>query len=217
MTAITWGMTGMESDVNNVALKRCSTCKEYKSLDSFNKDKSRLDGLSWRCKPCHNQMSKKYGKTPQDREKSRLRSKAFYDANKDIINKKIRQKRADNPERFRVYRQTNRAKNSEKINAKTREWRLNNPEKYKESTRANKNRRRGAKVENYTLKQALDLYGSNCHLCGLAIDLDAPRWTAQPGWQNGLHLDHVIRISDGGKDCLENVRPAHALCNLRKH
>ena len=203
--------------MDNLPLKRCSTCREHKSLDNFNKDKSRKDGFSWRCKPCHAEMNKKYGKTPEAKEMARLKSKAKYHANKEEINAKARENRAKNPEIKRTYARNWRADRKDIVNQNQKQWRLNNPGKVKESTRKNKNRRRGAKVENYTTEQALSLYGSDCYLCSKPIDLDAPRWTAIEGWENGLHLDHVIRISEGGKDCLENVRPSHGLCNLQRH
>jgi 5-methylcytosine-specific restriction endonuclease McrA len=33
-------------------LKRCPHCKEYKSLDRFNRNKTAKDGFDWRCKDC---------------------------------------------------------------------------------------------------------------------------------------------------------------------
>lgn len=33
--------------------KRCSKCKEWKSIDSFNKDKSRIDGHEYICSSCN--------------------------------------------------------------------------------------------------------------------------------------------------------------------
>jgi len=32
----------------------------------------------------------------------------------------------------------------------------------------------------------------------------------------GLHIDHVMPLSKGGPDTLENVRPAHGSCNVKK-
>lgn len=203
--------------MDTIPLKRCSTCKEHKSLDKFSRDKSRLDGLSWRCKVCHAQMNKKYLQTEEYKAKARIKSRIRYHANKDAINAKSRADRASNLEEKRNYARNWRNARKDQVNAQKKIWRLNNPEKVKESTRISKNKRRGAKVENYTTQQALALYGSDCYLCKAPIDLTAPRWTAVPGWEYGLHLDHVIRISEGGKDCLENVRPSHALCNLRRH
>lgn len=39
--------------INNVEHKECGTCKEVKSLLSFNKSSSRWDGLHFCCKTCH--------------------------------------------------------------------------------------------------------------------------------------------------------------------
>jgi len=44
-----------------------------------------------------------------------------------------------------------------------------------------------------------------CHICTEGIaSLD------------DLHFDHVIPLSKGGPHAAENIRPSHALCNLRK-
>lgn len=47
--------------------------------------------------------------------------------------------------------------------------------------------------------------------------MEAPRNCTGDNWQNGLHIDHVIPIAKGGADMLVNVRPAHAMCNVRKN
>jgi hypothetical protein len=75
---------------------------------------------------------------------------------------------------------------------------------------------RGNRAETYTLKQVLEKYGTICYLCNADIFMDAPRNCTGKDWQWGLHIDHVIDIQYGGSDSLDNVRPTHALCNLRK-
>lgn len=75
----------------------------------------------------------------------------------------------------------------------------------------------GAKQEPYTLKQVINIYGTNCHICLDLIDMDAPRRVGWGGWEKGLHIDHVIPLSKGGDDTLENVRPSHGQCNIMKH
>ena len=77
-------------------------------------------------------------------------------------------------------------------------------------------RLKGNRVEYYTLKEVLEKYGTICYLCNLEIDMSAPRHCGIEGWENGLHLDHVIDIQYGGADALDNVRPTHALCNVSK-
>lgn len=69
----------------------------------------------------------------------------------------------------------------------------------------------------FSANMVIETYGTDCHLCGGAIDLAAPRTTGQPGWEKSLHIDHVIPLSKGGDDTLENVRPSHGKCNVRKH
>lgn len=32
-----------------------------------------------------------------------------------------------------------------------------------------------------------------------------------------LHFDHVIPVSRGGAHSMDNIKSAHAVCNLRKH
>lgn len=84
-----------------------------------------------------------------------------------------------------------------------------------------KARRRAKKLgngyERYSLKQVLELYGTICHICNKEIDMNAPRNCTGDNWHNGLHIDHVIPIAKGGSDTLANVRPAHAICNVRKN
>ena len=81
-----------------------------------------------------------------------------------------------------------------------------------------KNRRRRASITNdYNELQVIATYGINCYLCDLEIDFMAPRKCGIPGWENGLHIDHLVPVSRGGSDTLENVRPTHGLCNLVKY
>lgn len=54
-------------------------------------------------------------------------------------------------------------------------------------------------------------YGSACHICGEEIDLNLPRTSRM-----GLTVDHVFPLSKGGSDELDNLRPAHWICNRRK-
>ena len=83
------------------------------------------------------------------------------------------------------------------------------------------NRERSAKRnfilgKTYNDLQVIATYGGNCYLCGLEIDFMAPRKCGIPGWENGLHIDHLYPLSKGGLDILENVRPTHGLCNIVK-
>ena len=149
------------------------------------------------------------------------RAKQYRLENKDKVKAATTKWRLTNKEKHKAMKDKWRANNKEKNNIYIKNARAKKPDLYKEMY-TNKSRRRRAlsknnDVKKYSLKQILDTHGSICHICGSGIDLKAPR-TPQKGanWETGLHIDHVIPISKGGADTLENVRPAHALCNLRK-
>lgn len=95
-------------------------------------------------------------------------------------------------------------------------YRKNNPEWSRKIDRRRRARHAQVESEIYSTNQILELWGTACYLCGEEIDLEANRGIGQLGWQRGLHLDHVIPIMEGGSDTVDNVRPTHALCNLRK-
>ena len=106
--------------------------------------------------------------------------------------------------------------NPDRIKEIQKKYRQANPEKIRNKTRARRARRRLNGYEPYTEHELFTLYGYNCHLCNELIDLEAPRRNNQKGWELGLHVDHVIPISKGGTDTLDNVRPAHGGCNLKR-
>ena len=81
--------------------------------------------------------------------------------------------------------------------------------------------RRQATIKNngfskYTFEDIVEKYGTACYICKLEIDFNAPRQSNKKDWELGLHIDHFIPVSRGGPDTIENVRPSHAICNLRK-
>jgi 5-methylcytosine-specific restriction endonuclease McrA len=53
--------------------------------------------------------------------------------------------------------------------------------------------------------------GSVCHLCNAEIDLSLARNS-----RFGATIDHVVPVSKGGADTLENMRLAHWICNIKK-
>jgi 5-methylcytosine-specific restriction endonuclease McrA len=95
--------------------------------------------------------------------------------------------------------------------------RARNLDKVRDRERAKNRRRRANQHLPYNELQVIATYGASCHICGLEIDFMAPRRTGIPGWENGLHIDHLVPVSKGGVDTLENVRPSHGLCNLTKY
>lgn len=118
------------------------------------------------------------------------------------------------------WRRNNRDKYNAKKREQTRRWRKKNPERTREWQRT-KDRRKRARLKqlksiNFTTKDVLDLWGTDCHICNRFIDMRITRNCGEPNWEEGLHLDHVIPLSKGGHNIISNVKPSHAKCNIDK-
>lgn len=74
-----------------------------------------------------------------------------------------------------------------------------------------KRQSRTVKPSRLSADQVLALYGPNCSICHEPIDDTLPRTS-----KLGLTVDHVIPLSKGGLDTIDNMRPAHWVCNVRK-
>lgn len=142
----------------------------------------------------------------RNREQVLERKKRYYRENKDKVRAGIKDWEARNPDKVLEY---------------SRNWYQANIEKARADSLRTAHRRnakkRNTRTEPYTEIQVLEMYGTDCNICSKPIDFTAPRRSsANSNWQQGLHIDHLIPISKGGTDTLDNVRPTHALCNLKK-
>jgi len=102
-----------------------------------------------------------------------------------------------------------------KYKAKEKEWLKKNPHKRPPRNR-DRVRNKGAKHRYYTRQQIFDRDGYGCYLCNTPVDLSAPHVQGQPGWETYPHIEHVVPLSLGGEDTLQNVKIAHAKCNMDK-
>lgn len=188
------------------------------------------------CPDCQEAYSK-YQREYRIKNAKTLKEKrtAYRIKNKKVIAEKDRLRFQANPQRGKESSKRWLEKNRKRQNQTLRDWYNNNKERNLENGRkwrkenlkkarandAKKSRKRRAIKNNnsfdfYTEEQVLLFYGTKCHICKIAIDLSAPRWSAVKGFELGLHIDHLVPLAKGGSDTLENVRPAHAVCNLRK-
>jgi 5-methylcytosine-specific restriction endonuclease McrA len=61
------------------------------------------------------------------------------------------------------------------------------------------------KRERYSREEVFQMYGGVCQLCMLKIQ-DGEKWV----------IDHRVPLSRGGTDTIDNVQPAHDICNKIK-
>lgn len=106
--------------------------------------------------------------------------------------------------------------NQEAMRENVRRYQTRRPEIRGIYSRNRRARKLQAVSDHYTEELVIETYGAVCRLCQNPIDLTAPRQPGVDGWEMGLHLDHLIPLSKGGDDTLENIRPTHGICNLRR-
>lgn len=86
---------------------------------------------------------------------------------------------------------------------------------YRQATRKQVALRRGVVHEDWTEKQLIDTYGSDCYICNKPIDFDAPKRGI--GSDYSFWPDHMTPTSRGGENTIRNVRPCHRKCNQDKY
>ncbi len=190
----------------------CAHCLEvYNNLSSLGAPmripKEKMDAL-----PGKRSNKKASMMTPEESEQNRLYLRAYRDLYNEL--------RAEHIKEYQRQFQLNYRKNHpEKLRASYEKRYKENREYYNNGARVRRAKELSAYREPYSVEDVLRMWGSACHLCGELVDLDAPRHAVSKnneGWQRGLHLDHVVPIGQGGPDIVENVKPAHASCNLSR-
>ena len=119
-----------EYDENgNLVKLECCKCGEIKTVDNFNKNKSKKDGVYNICKECRKEYNK------NNREKEYERQRRYYENNKDRERKKRRQYYENNQEKESKRKRQRYENNKEKVLGINRRWRENNKEKLFEINR----------------------------------------------------------------------------------
>lgn len=154
-----------------------------------------------------------HSQTPGRIESHRQATLRWARANPDRIAEGTRRWIAANPDKARAQRRESmvrlRAKDPAAAAAAFKAWKTANPERWAELVRAGsavrRARKRGTQIEPVDFAVVLAEHGMHCHICDQPISDSTV-----------LHFDHVIPLSKGGTHTYDNIKPAHAKCNLRK-
>jgi 5-methylcytosine-specific restriction endonuclease McrA len=257
--------------MESITVKRCSKCKNIKSISEFGSNRSTKDGRNCYCKTCaclsakeskarnhentlaglrkwrkknaekikdyslkyywehretllddeHKAANKSYRN--KNKEQLRIKDKKRYEANKETVLERAKRYVQNNRERvlknkaeyYRKNKKTFSLKNliyrithSEQIKEIGKKYRENNKEKIRagkvKANHIRRARRRGAEGT-FTEAEwisALEKYGCKCLRCGSS---------------ENLTRDHVIPLSRGGTNTIDNIQPLCISCNSWKH
>lgn len=186
-------------------MKICTKCKIKKSLDYFNKDNSRKDGLSYKCIFCYKQDNLKRYEIKKDqikskskewnknnKEKNKASWKIYYSKNKNKISQRSKDWREDNKEQYNLYQKQYIEKNKILHNLRVR---LNTSlKKYlKENKKYNTEEYLGCSIKEYVvyLEQQFDK------------NMTWENYGKDKYWE----IDHTIPLSKGGSFHYTNTRP----------
>jgi cytidyltransferase-like protein len=109
--------------------------------------------------------------------------------------------------------------NKEKVSVQQRSWRLRN----KDRVGANSRRRRimlNNSMGSHTEEEWLalkDRFGGRCAKCHVSEGMLLKMHGEKDARFVHLHRDHVVPISKGGSDFIENIQPLCVSCNSSKH
>lgn len=152
--------------------------------------------------------------TPE--EKNRERQRRYREKNREAINERRRRRRLEKPDEDRNYY----IAHSEKIKARSSKYQREHPERrrviqqtyrdrHREKTRQYWRTRHARKkhIEStLTAKQVQELYArqrGKCYYCGKKVG-------------KKYHVDHVVPLSRGGADTMDNAAIACPHCNVVK-
>ena len=180
-------------DIIPAGYKRCGHCGLYKKLYMFNRNKAASTNCTGNCKACQKETSKK----SYDKNKNTRNHKEYYLQNRE-------KKLASSKEYYK--------KNKDKILSKQRD--------YHKTSKGRKAMQRSHAKRKYLLAKNVgiawtpemvidrDKMGGEfpiCILCGKPIK-----------HERDIHMEHLLPVVMGGKNCFTNVGCAHQLCNLQK-
>lgn len=175
-------------------MKTCTKCKKPKPLSEFGNRGGKQSHLlnSW-CKPCKSGQNS-----------SRLRDRYH---NEEGFKERLTDYRKENPDIIKAVKQREYQKNKDRYIKAAKEYAKNNPALISQIKRRYKAKRKLWELNgSFTQDEwevLCEFYENKCLSCGRA-DVK-------------LTVDHVVPLSKGGSNMIDNIQPLCGSCNSSKN
>jgi 5-methylcytosine-specific restriction endonuclease McrA len=183
----------------------CVACGEWKPAGDYYSHQNTKDGLNPRCKACVSAYRKALRRrNPESaHQKTREYNRRYRAKNPGLAVRRVQEYRAANYEAVMAREARYRAENRDRLRARRRELYRADPARHKAYLYAWKDRK-AANGGSFTSEEWIALcerYGYRCLSCGDLCPLTA---------------DHVVPVSKGGANTIDNIQPLCQPCNSSK-
>lgn len=170
-------------------------------MDQYSPDKTRPSGFKPECKSCHADRTRAY--YAANAEKRRAYRRAYVAQHPDRVRAIDRRSRQKNADKVAAARKVAYQKNRQYYAEKNARWVRENPVENR-LRRARYRARKAGAEGSFSKAEFLDLcekYGNVCLCCRSSDPLEP---------------DHVVPLSKGGTNWIDNIQPLCRSCNARK-
>jgi 5-methylcytosine-specific restriction endonuclease McrA len=201
-----------------VSSKVCKGCRAEKSLADFYRHAGMADGHLNKCKACDRARTQKYRREHLEQyaqyEKGRANlphrveaRRKYQEEHKEEISEYKKRWAEENEANVSASKRKYYELHRDEVIARSKQWGEENPEEVRQAKANNSRKRRAAKHAssgNFTAEEFLALcerYGIRCLACGDAEAL--------------LEADHIVPLTRGGTDDIDNIQPLCGTCNRK--
>lgn len=185
-------------------MKMCTKCKTKKSSNEFYKCSSSPDGLQYICKDC----KRRYNEEHRNERAQYVRE--YNDEHRDTLKKHRMKYRAATRDKERSYKRIYRKIRRKEINAYNRSYYAKHCDDRRDKIREKNFKRRVMRrlapgdFVSSDVPKIFKRQSGKCFYCGVILD------------SKKYDIDHVIPLSRGGTNNIENVVIACTHCNRSK-
>lgn len=197
-------------------LKHVEQIKEYNRRPEVKKRRS-IRNIKWqKDNPDKVKIIRKIFRQ-KHRERLNKEYKEWYKNNSNKAQYCAKRWKKNHPEKAKEYSLNQRIKNPKKIAQSVIKWKKKHPENLRILSKRRRAKKKGAEGfhTEQEWKQKKKEYNYRCAYCGVHESIFKNKYKDKRWWK--LTEDHVIALTKGGSDYIQNIVPSCITCNLYKY